>query len=95
MKLQLHHYIAAYSEYMEFFEGVAEINYGREARVIYVDGGVHHSTMRNARTRYASNAELNVQFIFNNFSSSRSVRQLKLKFMSNVYGCVSASAVLL
>ena len=84
MKLQLHHYIHACSEYMEFFEGVAEINYGREARAIY-DGGMHDSTMRNARTRYGRKPELNTQFIFNNFSSSRSVRQLKLKFQSNVF----------
>ena len=78
-----HNTCKAYQEYIEFFEEVAEINYGREARAIY-DGGMHDSTMRNARTRYGSNAELNMQFIFNNFSSSRSVGQLKLKFMSNV-----------
>ena len=84
MKFNLCHYIHVYSEYIEFFEGVAEINYGREARAIY-DGGMHDSTMRNARTRYGRKPELNMQFIFNNFSSSRSVRQLKLKFMSNVF----------
>ena len=76
--------IGVLSAYKEFFEEVSEAAYGREARAIY-DGGMHDSTMRNARTRYGSNAELNMQFIFNNFSSSRSVRQLKLKFMSNVY----------
>ena len=32
MKLQLHHYIHAYSEYIEFFEGVAEINYVQTRR---------------------------------------------------------------
>ena len=60
MKLKLYHYMHAYSEYIEFFEGVAEINYGREARAIY-DGGMHRSTMRNARYRYERNPELNVR----------------------------------
>lgn len=83
MKLNLHHYIHAYDEYIEFFVEVAEINYGREARSIY-DGRMH-STMRNARTRYGRNAGLNMQFIFNNFSSSRSATQLKLKFNIVMY----------
>jgi len=86
MRNSLHVDMKDMSDYIEFFEKVAEVNYGRKANAIFVSGGCLDSNMREARNQYGRNAGLiNMQLIFNNFSStSRSDRQLKNKFMNEV-----------
>lgn len=87
MRNSLHVDMMAVSEYIEFFEEVAEVNYGHEANAIYVRGGMHDLSMRSARIQYGHTAyllPLDMQLISNNFSSLRSDRQLKEKFMNSV-----------